>query len=38
MSVTTAADGINDVTTPLSDADIESLQAGDRVRISGVIY
>jgi fumarate hydratase subunit beta len=38
MSVTTAADGIKEVTTPLSDADVESLQAGDRVRISGVIY
>jgi fumarate hydratase subunit beta len=38
MSVTTAADGIKDVMTPLTDADIESLKAGDRVRISGVIY
>jgi fumarate hydratase subunit beta len=38
MSVTTAADGIKEVATPLSDADIESLAAGDRVRISGVIY
>ena len=38
MSVTTAADGIKDVTTPLSDADVESLKAGDRVRISGVVY
>ena len=38
MSVTTAADGIKDVTTPLSDADVEALKAGDRVRISGVIY
>jgi fumarate hydratase subunit beta len=38
MSVTSAADGIKDVTTPLSDADVESLKAGDRVRISGVIY
>ncbi|PYM78328.1 MAG: TRZ/ATZ family protein [Candidatus Rokuibacteriota bacterium] len=27
-----------DVRTPLSDADVESLKAGDRVRISGVIY
>ena len=35
MSVTTAADGIKDVTTPLSDADVESLKAGDRVRITG---
>ena len=38
MGVTAAADGIKDVTTPLSDADVESLKAGDRVRISGVIY
>ena len=38
MSVTTAADGIKDVTTPLSDADVESLKAGDRVRLHGVIY
>jgi fumarate hydratase subunit beta len=38
MGVTTAADGIKDITTPLSDADVEALTAGDRVRISGVIY
>ena len=38
MSVRTAADGIVEITTPLSDADVESLRAGDRVRISGVIY
>ena len=38
MSVTTASDGIKEVTTPLTDADVESLRAGDRVRISGVIY
>jgi fumarate hydratase subunit beta len=38
MSVTTTADGIKHVTTPLSDADVESLRAGDHVRISGVIY
>jgi fumarate hydratase subunit beta len=38
MAVTTAADGIKEVSTPLSDADVESLEAGDRVRISGVIY
>ena len=37
MSVTSAADGIKDVTTPLSDADVESLKSGDRVRISGVL-
>ena len=38
MSVTTGADGIKIITTPLTDADVESLKAGDRVRISGVIY
>ena len=38
MSVTTAADGIKDITTPLGDADVESLKSGDRVRITGVIY
>ncbi len=38
MSVTTAADGVKEILTPLSDADVESLKAGDRVRISGVIY
>jgi fumarate hydratase subunit beta len=38
VSVVTGADGIKDVQTPLSDADVESLKAGDRVRISGVIY
>jgi len=38
MPVTTAADGIKDVTTPLSDADAEALKAGDRVRLHGVIY
>lgn len=38
MSVSTAADGIKDIRTPLSDADVQSLKAGDRVRISGVIY
>ncbi len=38
MSITTAADGIKDVTTPLSDADVESLKTGDRVRITGVLY
>ena len=36
--ITGAADGIKDVTPPLSDADIESLEAGDRVRIIGVLY
>jgi fumarate hydratase subunit beta len=38
VSVTTASDGIKDIRTPLTDADAESLKAGDRVRITGVIY
>ena len=38
MSVTTAADGIKEITTPLSDTDVASLKAGDRVRLTGVIY
>jgi fumarate hydratase subunit beta len=38
VSVSTAADGIKDIRTPLTDADIESLKSGDRVRITGVIY
>ena len=38
MSVTTAADGIKEVTTPLTDGDVEALKAGDRVRFHGVIY
>ncbi len=38
MSVSTGSDGIKTITTPLSDADVEALKAGDRVRISGVIY
>ena len=36
--IRTAADGIKEVATPLSDADVESLKSGDRVRISGVLY
>jgi fumarate hydratase subunit beta len=36
--ITTAADGIKEVTPPLSDGDVEALKAGDRVRISGVLY
>jgi len=36
--IKTAADGIKEVNPPLSDADIESLKAGDRVRITGVMY
>ena len=38
MSVSVGADGIKTLRTPLSDADVVSLTAGDRVRISGVIY
>jgi fumarate hydratase subunit beta len=38
VSVSTGADGIKDIRTPLTDADIESLKSGDRVRITGVIY
>lgn len=33
-----AVDGIKEVTTPLSDADVESLKSGDRVRLTGVLY
>ncbi len=36
--ITAAADGIKEVSAPLSDADIEKLDAGDRVRITGVVY
>jgi len=38
MTLTPAAHGIKDITTPLSDADVESLKSGDRVRVTGVIY
>jgi fumarate hydratase subunit beta len=38
VSVRSGADGIKDITTPLTDADVESLKAGDRVRITGVLY
>ena len=38
MAVSAAADGTKEIRTPLSDADVLSLKAGDRVRISGVIY
>src|SRR3989442_3323640 len=38
VSVTAAADGIKEIGTPLSDGDVESLRAGDRVRITGVLY
>src|SRR6266481_7778652 len=36
--ITMGADGIKEVAPPLSDADAESLKAGDRVRITGVMY
>jgi fumarate hydratase subunit beta len=36
--ITTGTDGIKDIITPLTDADVESLKSGDRVRITGVIY
>jgi len=36
--IAVAADGIKEVSPPLSDADIEALVAGDRVRITGVVY
>ena len=36
--ITTAADGITDIQTPLTDQDVEALKAGDRVRITGVLY
>jgi fumarate hydratase subunit beta len=38
VSVTTTADGFKDIRPPLSDADVEQLKAGDRVRITGVLY
>src|SRR5437867_10037463 len=38
MGVTTSPDGIKEIGTPLSDGDVESLRAGDRVRITGVLY
>ncbi len=36
--VSTAPDGIKEITPPLSDAGVESLRSGDRVRITGVLY
>jgi fumarate hydratase subunit beta len=36
--VSPAVDGIKDVGPPLSDADVQALKAGDRVRITGVLY
>lgn len=38
MSVALAADGVKDVRPPLGDADVEALKAGDRVRITGILY
>jgi fumarate hydratase subunit beta len=38
MSVTTETDGFKHITTPLTDEDVASLEAGDRVRITGVLY
>jgi fumarate hydratase subunit beta len=32
------ADGVKEIRPPLTDADIEGLKAGDRVRITGVLY
>lgn len=36
--IRTASDGIKEISPPLSDEDIEQLKAGDRVRITGVLY
>jgi len=36
--ISTAPDGVKEVTPPLSAADVELLRAGDRVRITGVLY
>ncbi len=36
--VSVGADGVKEVTPPLSDADVEALRAGDRVRLTGVVY
>lgn len=36
--ITAGADGIKEVRPPLSDADVEALKAGDRVRITGAMY
>ena len=33
-----AADGITELAPPLSDADVDVLRAGERVRITGVVY
>src|SRR2546426_8380192 len=36
--ITVGPDGIKRIVPPLSDADVEALIAGDRVRITGVLY
>jgi len=36
--IRTASDGVKEITPPLSDAEVETLKAGDRVRITGVMY
>jgi fumarate hydratase subunit beta len=36
--IRTGADGVKEISTPLSDEDVASLEAGDRVRITGVLY
>jgi fumarate hydratase subunit beta len=36
--ISIGADGIKDISPPLSDADAESLKAGDRVRIGGDVH
>jgi fumarate hydratase subunit beta len=36
--VSVGADGVKEITPPLGDADVEALRAGDRVRITGIVY
>ena len=38
MTVSVRPGGIKEVIPPLSDADVEALSAGDRVKITGVLY
>jgi len=38
VRVTVGADGVKEISPPLSDTDVESLKAGDRVRLTGVLY
>jgi fumarate hydratase subunit beta len=38
VTVAVRSDGLKAVVPPLSDADVEALSAGDRVRITGVLY